>query len=225
LIVSSDIENNINELYPMSESFPNDRQANRLTLASSCETPLLNSVFMSAAILLVWVFWYRSAYSMTIRSLFQAGTPESEIMVCTLCGYGRKRVWSVTTSADRAPVPRDKISNLVISARMSCETLLHLPDFHQLVSPDQPTQFSYERDMFANVSAKFPELRIFLHELLHIRYGIDGGRGLSDGARLIGLDIIFQRRSEVSKRFQKMSLEKWICRGRESYLLQWRDGS
>lgn len=53
------------------------------------------------------------------------------------------------------------------------ETLLNLTEFKELVSLDQPTQLSDQRNVLADVPAELAELGVLFHKTFHVADGVN----------------------------------------------------
>lgn len=175
-----------------------------LTFASSRETPFSSINVMSDATFCGCVFWYRSAYSMTRRSLYKVCIAGFATSACTLwidCQHFRCGWLS--------------LAHPQVGAGSRRKALLDLAELQQLIPLDKPTQLANQCDMFAYVPAKLSELRILFDESLHVRDRVDCGRVVCERMGLIRLHVRLQRRAEVTKRRQMVRLEEWVRGGRQ----------
>ena len=77
----------------------------------------------------------------------------------------------------------------------ACETLFDLASCQELIPLDQSAKLSDNRNVFADVTAKFPELWVLFDEPLHVLDGLDIRWSVGLGFRLVHLDVCLEMRS------------------------------
>jgi hypothetical protein len=91
---------------------------------------------------------------------------------------------------------------------ITSDALLQLAHLQQVLSTDTPTELRDQGDMLADVARQLTELRILLHETLHVGDGLDVVGAL--GARLVLLDVILDVAAQVAKVEVHIFLEKGV---------------
>ena len=95
----------------------------------------------------------------------------------------------------------------------TCKTLLNLAGRQELIPLDQSTKFSDDSNVFADVTAEFPEFGVLFDEPFHVLDGLNVRWSVSLGFRLIHLDVGLEVRAKVPERGEVVCLEESVRTG------------